>query len=88
MKTAFRKSFVRDLKRIKNRELWGRIQLTIEHVESADSLDHIADVKKLGGADQAFRIRVGDHRLGIIVTGDCVEFVRCLHRRDLYRFFP
>jgi mRNA interferase RelE/StbE len=31
---------------------------------------------------------VGDYRIGISVEGDEVEFVRCLHRRDIYRYFP
>lgn len=35
-----------------------------------------------------YRVRVGDHRLGIIVDGETVILVRFLHRRDIYRHFP
>jgi mRNA interferase RelE/StbE len=35
-----------------------------------------------------FRLRVGSYRLGLFVEGDQVELVRCLHRREIYRFFP
>jgi mRNA interferase RelE/StbE len=45
-------------------------------------------LRKLSGADDYYRIRVGEYRLGVVIQGDKVEFVRCLHRRDLYRFFP
>jgi mRNA interferase RelE/StbE len=65
-----------------------RIHGVVEKVEAADSLDEIANLKKLSGAENCYRIRIGDHRLGIFVENDTVEFVRCLHRRELYRFFP
>jgi mRNA interferase RelE/StbE len=42
----------------------------------------------MSGTGNFYRIRVGDYRLGAVVEGDQVEFVRCLSRRDLYRFFP
>jgi mRNA interferase RelE/StbE len=48
----------------------------------------LRDLKKMSGTGNFYRIRVGDYRLGAVVEGDQVEFVRCLPRRDLYRFFP
>ncbi|NPA92437.1 MAG: type II toxin-antitoxin system RelE/ParE family toxin, partial [Chloroflexi bacterium] len=35
-----------------------------------------------------YRIRLGDYRLGLEIEGDTVVFVRFLHRRDIYRYFP
>jgi hypothetical protein len=26
--------------------------------------------------------------IGLAVEGEVVEFVRCLHRREIYRYFP
>ena len=43
---------------------------------------------KLQGGDDFYRIRVGDYRLGIIVELEAVVFVRCLNRREIYRYFP
>ncbi len=88
MKTAFRKSFARDLKKIKDPELLDRIRRVIEEVEAADNLQAIGNVKKIAGSESFYRIRVGDYRIGIAVEGHLVDFVRCLSRRDLYRFFP
>lgn len=88
MNTAFRKSFQRDLKKIKDQDLLDRIRKTIEEVEAADDLQAISNLKKIAGTADFFRIRVGDYRLGTVVEGDTVEFVCCLPRRDLYRFFP
>ena len=42
----------------------------------------------MSGPGNFYRIRVGDYRVGMVVEGNQVEFVRCLSRRDLYRFFP
>ena len=88
MRTLFRKSFSRDVKKIKDSTVLERIQEAIRAVEDADTLSGIAGLKKMSGAENVFRIRVGDYRIGITLESDAVVFVRCLNRRDLYRFFP
>ena len=88
MNTAFRKSFARDLKKIKDPDLLERIRKVIEGVEAADDLQEIGGLRKIAGTPNFYRIRVGDYRIGTVVEGDKVDFVRCLPRRDLYRFFP
>lgn len=88
MRTSFRKSFDRDLKKVKDRELLGRVAEVIERVEAAETASDVGDLKKLSGSDDAYRIRIGEYRIGVVVEGDLVEFVRLLPRRDLYRFFP
>jgi mRNA interferase RelE/StbE len=88
MKTGFRKSFTRDLKKVKDRAVLEAVRQPIEAVEAATGPQDVPGLKKLGGADEFFRIRVGEYRLGVAIDGDLVVFVRCLARRDLYRFFP
>lgn len=88
MKTRFRKSFTRDLKKLKSRTLLDRVRQIIGHVEDATDPGAISDLKKLSGATHAYRIRVGEYRIEIIIEGDTVEFIRLLPRGDLYRFFP
>jgi mRNA interferase RelE/StbE len=88
MKTAFRKSFLRDLKKIKSRDILDAIQEVIVQVEAAADLQQIANLKKMSGSTGFYRIRIGDYRIGVAVEGDTVEFVRCLNRRDLYKYFP
>jgi mRNA-degrading endonuclease RelE of RelBE toxin-antitoxin system len=60
----------------------------IEEVEEAADLQGIGNLKKMTGTANFYRIRIGDHRIGVVVEEGTVEFVRCLSRRDLYRFFP
>ncbi len=90
MKTAFRKSFERDLKKLgKDRQMLGRIRDAIEEVEAAAALEDLTGMKKLsGGTGAYYRLRVGDYRVGLEVEGDQAVFVRCLHRREIYRYFP
>lgn len=88
MTTGFRKSFGRDLKRINDQQLLDRVRAVIEETEAADDLQQVGNLKKMTGSSNFYRIRVGDFRIGIAVTGATVEFIRCLPRRDLYRFFP
>jgi len=88
MRTTFRTSFLRDLKKIKERTVLDRIRQAIEQVETARTLQDIGDLKKMTGTNRYYRIRVGEYRIGVAVEGDTVDFVRCLRRRDLYRYFP
>ena len=88
MIAAFRKSFTRDLKKIKDREILRRVEEAVEEVEAAEDLRQIGNLKKMSGTTSFYRIRIGDYRIGIAVEGDTLEFIRCLARRDLYRFFP
>ncbi|MEQ9105054.1 MAG: type II toxin-antitoxin system RelE/ParE family toxin [Rhodothermales bacterium] len=90
MNTRFRKSFERDLKKLRNdRQTLGRIRSAILVVEEANSLDNVPGLKRLtGGSGDYCRIRVGDYRVGIELVGDVVVFTRCLHRREVYRYFP
>ncbi len=88
MKTSFSQTFARDLKKIKDETLLARVAWVIGELEAAESLADINQLKKLAGYRHAYRIRIGDYRLGIYVSGDTVEFVRFLHRKEVYRYFP
>ncbi|MCI0685328.1 MAG: hypothetical protein L0Y71_24785 [Gemmataceae bacterium] len=88
MKTAFRPSFLHDLKKVKTAAILRRVLAAIENVEGAKTLMEIAHLKKLSGTKDCYRIRIGDWRLGVVSLGETVEFVRCLDRKDIYRYFP
>jgi mRNA interferase RelE/StbE len=88
MKLLFKESFIRDLERIKDKRLLARIKRTIEAVDKASALDAVPHVQKLHGPGNYFRIRIGQYRIGLIAEKGEVVFVRCLHRQDVYRYFP
>ena len=88
MKVQFRTSFTKDLRSIEDKDLLTRISEAITDVENAQSLQDIANLKKLKGKNGYYRLRVGDHRIGLVAVDDEVTFVRCLNRREIYRYFP
>ena len=89
MKTDFRKSFARDLQKRKNdSDFLDRVKETIEDVELSKTTSMITNLKKLKGESSYYRIRFGDYRIGIKIEDDLVIFIRALHRKDIYRYFP
>jgi len=88
LKVRFKESFARDLKTLKDKTLLGRIRTLIEDVEKANTLADIAGLKKLRGGGTYYRVRLGDYRIGLALEEDVIVFVRALHRREVYRYFP
>ena len=88
MRTSFRSSFLRDLKKVRDQAVLDRVRAVIEEAEAAEDLSAVSRIKKIKGAGDYYRIRVGDYRIGVVVSGSTIEFVRCLHRREIYRRFP
>lgn len=88
MIVQFKDSFARDLRKIKDQAGLQRVKETIEHIEQARTLKEIGDLKKLKAGHNYYRIRIGEYRIGAIVKGAEVTLVRCLNRREIYRYFP
>jgi len=88
MNVEFRKSFEKDLLKILKADLLPRVQEVIERVEQAEQLSEISNLKKLKGETDYYRIRVGDYRIGIKFNDSVVYFIRILHRKEIYRYFP
>lgn len=88
MNTAFLGSFLRDVKKLREARVRRDVAEAIRDVEDAPSLAQIPSLKRLSGHAAFYRIRIGDYRIGLKLEGDTITFVRCLHRREVYRFFP
>ena len=88
MNVRFKASFASDLRALNDKSLLERIRALIAQVESVVSPTEIPNLKKLRGGGAYYRARLGDYRVGIAVEGDTIVFVRVLHRREVYRFFP
>lgn len=88
MKTEFRHSFLKDLKLIDDKRILKRVREKIDEVGQAKSPSDISNFKKLRGAGDYYRIRVGDYRFGIAIDGETVIFARFLNRKEIYKYFP
>jgi len=89
MKVLYVKALVKDLESVsRNLGVKKRLLKLIERLKTIDSLSELQNIKKIEGYDNYYRLRVGDYRLGLKLSGNTVELIRFLHRRDIYRRFP
>ena len=88
MQVEFRPLFVRDLRAFKDRKLRQRIEAVIIEVEAANSLNELRNIKAIQGKPNFYRLKVGDYRLGVYTQDNIIVFVRVLHRKEIYRYFP
>jgi mRNA interferase RelE/StbE len=88
MNVQFEAKFAKDLKQISDGRLLKAAKELILACKEAESLTAISQVKKLKGHDSFYRVRIGDYRIGMELVKDELVFVRCLHRKEIYRYFP
>jgi hypothetical protein len=60
VRSAFRTSFARDLRRIRDTAVLEQVRSAILAVEAAEDLRSIPHIEKLSGGGPYFRIRVGE----------------------------
>ncbi len=80
--------FQKTLRKINNKAVSERVLETIENIENASTMTDIRSLKKLKGYQTAFRIRIGDYRIGVHIVGDTVHFNRIANRKNIYDEFP
>ena len=88
MVVEFLGKFNKDLDKITLVQTKQAILKTILLVEQSNYLSEIPNVKKLSGHKSAFRIKLGDYRIGVFLENGIVEFARVAHRKDIYKIFP
>ncbi|WP_291323182.1 type II toxin-antitoxin system RelE/ParE family toxin [Desulfonatronospira sp.] len=89
MKVLYTKGFSKDLDGIiHNASLKKRLVDILEKLQQIDSPQDMKSIRKIQGYSEYYRIRIGDYRLGIKITRNCIEVLRFLHRKDIYKNFP
>ena len=89
MKIIYTKQATKDAKKIKDQKLILRITRIVTELKNANSINEISAVKKISGNPFAYRIRIGDYRMGVILKDkDTLEILRILKREDIYKVFP
>lgn len=88
MNVKIDKTFEKDTNKIKDKNLLLKIADCIENVQISEDIHSIKNIKKLKGSNKFYRIRIADYRLGLFFDKNTVEFIRCLHRKDIYKYFP
>ena len=88
MKLIFTTRFSKDLKFISDPTVKADVSTAIDRMKAASRLEEFGDVIKMKGSKNAFRLRVGDYRIGFYLEGDVVTLGRFANRKDIYKLFP
>ncbi len=89
MNVEYLPTFIKDLKALKSTSVYDSIKaLVFEEILGYESFQEISNLKKLKAYDRAYRIRMGDYRIGLFFDNETITFARILHRKDIYRYFP
>lgn len=87
MKYEYTNAFIKDVKK-SSPELQSQIRSLIEEIKRVERLAELPNVKKMKGCSNAFRVRLGEYRVGIFIEDNAVVLGRMLHRKEIYRYFP
>jgi len=88
MNVLFLRSFSKDLDKIADPKVKKKILKIIELAKSASGIKELNGIKKLAGYGNAYRLRLGDYRLGLFYQNEELTFARLVHRKDIYKVFP
>lgn len=67
MKILYERDFLKDVKSIKDKRVKQRLDNLIDNFKVATEIQQISSVKKMAGYRNAYRMRIGDYRLGFFM---------------------
>jgi mRNA interferase RelE/StbE len=88
MEINVKKSFSKDIDKIRDKKILNTISDIIVQMEKAASLKEVKLLKKLEGSKTHSQIKIGDYRFGLFVEHGVIHLVRFLHRKEIYRYVP
>lgn len=85
----FDKSFIKDITKLKNKNVADDVKKLIANLETLNNISEVKNVKKMEGFTDFYRIRIGDYRIGIeLENNNSITFLKLKHRKDIYKYFP
>ena len=88
MQVEFLSKFSKDLDLISLKSVKTNLAKLIRKIETEESLASTPNLKKLTGHRSAYRVRLGNYRVGFFYETHTVIFARIIHRKDIYKVFP
>lgn len=88
MKLLYDKSFLKDLDKLKDKQVKTKIFSFIETVKKTDSLSGISNIKRMTGYKDFYRYKISSYRLGFQYVNKTVILIVIKHRKDIYKRFP
>ena len=88
MLVVVKKSFNKDIEKLNDKKLAAKLKEVISSLQKIQTITAFPNTKKIKGSTNAYRIRIGDFRLGFFITENAIELTVFLHRKDIYKIFP
>ena len=88
MNIIYSRLALKDVKKVKDEKLKSVLFELIHDLKKAENLLEINGIKKMSGHPEAYRIRVGNYRLGIYYSNNEITIARFVKRNDIYKLFP
>jgi mRNA interferase RelE/StbE len=88
MQVEFLSSFNKDLNKLSSASVRKSLKSLILKLEEAKSLSEIPQLKKLKVHPDAWRIRLGNYRVGFFYNNSIIQLARVVDRKDIYKVFP
>lgn len=86
---TYHSKFKKDLQKLKDKKIKDALLKKIVELKNATNLEEVSGVKKLRNHPNAFRIRIGDYRLGFyLLANETASLQRFVKRNDIYKLFP
>lgn len=87
MKLLFEVQFSKDLDKASDKGVLKKVARVIENLEKEKSLTKITNLKKMKGADDAYRVRIGDYRLCFFYSNGTAILTRFYIEKTLTNTF-
>lgn len=88
MKVVVTHRFTKDVAKELDKPFQVELAGIIEGLMAIDKIEEVKNVKKLKGYKTAYRIKMGDYRIGFLYENEEITLSRVMNRKEIYRFFP
>ena len=88
MTVEYSRIFLKDIQKINDKKIKQDLLDAISIFKDAENILEIANVKKLKGHSEAYRLRIGNYRLGFYYDTETNVLQRFVKREDIYKLFP
>lgn len=88
MDVIITKQFEKDTEKELSQKMRLRLADIIEELQKVSKPSEINNIKKLRGFKSAYRIKMGDCRIGFILEDNLIKLSRIMNRKEIYRYFP
>ena len=88
MKLIYLSSFLKDLKKVDDKKVKTKVKEILLSLKEIENIQNNKQIVKLKGHPTAYRIRIGNYRMGMYLEENTITQARFLKRNDIYKLFP